>query len=363
MKNNLRLKRQRNKSKKKKVGLPPGSLIYTGIQKMDHVKITVFIFDETSYEEKVIKPKELEQLQIPIDKLVWVNIDGLHDIPLMEAIANKFNLHALVMEDILNVSQFPKIDAHQKTGILFLSLNEFNMPEQSQVIETDQISIILSKNILLTFQERESEIFNPVIHRLQSGNSRVRKLGTGYLCYALLDTLIDSYGETLEKFDDDFYTLEDDILGKPDENQLHKIHRLNKNMIAIRKATAPVQEIIAGMLKIEDETITEELYVYLRDIQDHIIKVIATIDSDRESLTNMININLSNQSTKMNETVKVLTIISTIFIPLSFIAGIYGMNFKNMPELESQNGYYILLSIMAFIVILQLIYYRYKKWL
>ncbi len=363
MKNNPRQKRQHNKSKKKQVGLPPGSLIYTGNRKVDYVRITAYIFDETSFEEKTFRQRELEQWQIPPDKYIWVKIVGLHDIPLMETIAKKFNLHILVMEDILNVYQFPKIDAHQKTGILFLALNEINLAEPAREIETDQVSIILSRQIMLTFQERESPLFAPVIQRLQAGNSRLRKMGTGYLGYSLIDTLIDNYVDTLEKFDEEFYALEDEILGNPDVNQLHSIHRLNKNMIAIRKAAAPVKEIIAGMLKIEDEIIAEDLYVYLKDVQDHIIKVIATIDSDRETLTNMININITNQSTKLNETIKVLTIISTIFIPLSFIAGIYGMNFKNMPELESKNGYYILLSIMAVVVIAQLIYYRYKRWL
>lgn len=363
MKSKLKIKRPRIRPPKKKAGLPPGSLVHTGVRKMDHIKISTFIFNEAEYAEKIIEQTELEKLLIPEDKITWVNIDGLHDIQLMETVAKKFDLHPLVMEDVVNVFQVPKIDAHQNTSILFLTLNEFYNTDATQVIETDQISIILSKNFILTFQERESAIFDPVINRLQSGNSRVRKMGTGYLCYALLDTLIDSYTDTLEKFDDDFYTLEDELMGKPNINQLHNIHRLNKNMIAMRKATAPVKEIIAGLLKIEDEIIKEELYVYLRDLQDHINKVTSTIDSDRESLNNMINVNMTNQNTKMNETMKVLTVISTIFIPLSFIAGVYGMNFSNMPELHSANGYYVLLSIMAVIVIAQLIYYRKKGWL
>lgn len=356
-------KKRKENPVSKKTGLPPGSLIHTGQRKMETVKISLFAFNTEFYEEKIINPQALDTLVLNNDKIYWVNIDGLHDIELMETISKKFNLHMLVMEDVLNVFQIPKIDAHEKTGILFLTLNEFHFPPQSDTIETDQISLVLNKNILITFQERESVIFNPVINRLRNGNSRLRKMGTGYLCYSLLDTLVDSYGDTLEKFDDDFYILEEEILSKPHVNQLRNIHRLTKNMITMRKSAAPVKEIIQSLIKTENELITDDLLVYLKDLLDHINKLIFTIDSDRESLNNMINTNMTNQSTKMNETIKVLTVISTIFIPLSFLVGVYGMNFRNMPELETENGYFVLIAVIVVIVAAQLIYFRYKRWL
>ncbi|MFN3939135.1 MAG: magnesium/cobalt transporter CorA [Chitinophagales bacterium] len=347
----------------KKTGLPPGSLVHTGQRKMETVKISLFSFNPTFYEEKILNPNDLDKLVLTNDKIYWINIDGLHDIHLMESISNKFNLHMLVMEDVLNVFQIPKIDAHEKTGVLFLTLNEFHFPIQSEIIETDQISIILKENFLISFQERESTIFNPVINRLRNGNSRLRNMGTGYLCYSMLDTLVDSYGDTLEKFDDDFYQLEEEILSKPHVNQLRQIHRLTKNMITMRKSAAPVKEIIQSLIKTENDLITEDLLVYLKDLLDHINKVIFTIDSDRESLNNMINTNMTNQSTKMNETIKVLTVISTIFIPLSFLVGVYGMNFRNMPELENEYGYFILLGVIVVIIAAQLIFFRHKRWL
>ncbi|MGA1870607.1 MAG: magnesium/cobalt transporter CorA [bacterium] len=345
----------------KKVGLAPGTLVYTNEQKMEKAKITLIDYDEKELEERhVNKIEECFPLK-ETSTVSWINIDGLHEIEIIEAIEKAFGIHPLVLEDILNTSQRPKYEDFEQ--YLYVVLKMLTFDEGEKEIKAEQVSIIIGPHFLLSFQEKEGDIFNPVRERIRNAKGRIRKMGTDYLAYALLDAIIDYYFVILEKIGEEIEDLEELLLTNPTHETLHTIHHLKQEIIFLRKSIWPLREVINALTRGEFTMIHETTGIYLRDVYDHTIQAIDTIETFRDIISGMLDIYLSSISNKMNNVMKVLTIIATIFIPMTFVAGIYGMNFKYMPELEWRWGYPAVWALMGAIFIVMLIYFKTKEWI
>jgi magnesium transporter len=281
-------------------------------------------------------------------------------VDIIEKIGKHFNLHPLVIEDILNIHQRPKIEDFEDHIFIVLKMLTYN--KDSHEGESEQVSIILGKNFVLTFQERKRDVFDPVRNRIKNSKSLIRKYGADYLVYALIDVIVDNYFIILEGIGEVLEELEDRVLLNPTSEIVHSIHQLKRNLIVLRKSIWPLREILSTLEKTESDLI-KNTSVYFRDVYDHTIQVIDIIETYRDLVTGMLDIYLSSVSNRMNQIMKVLTIIATIFMPLTFIAGIYGMNFKYMPELGWKWGYPLVLILMLLIGVNMIIYFRRKKWL
>ncbi|MCX5719931.1 MAG: magnesium/cobalt transporter CorA [Nitrospirae bacterium] len=350
------------KKRAKKAGLPPGTLIHIGEKKTDEIKITAVDYDETLFQEKELKT--IVECFPYKDKpaITWINVDGVHQIEILEKLGECFGLHPLVLEDILNTDQRTKIEDYGDYIYIVLKMLYYNNSSTETV--TEQISLILGQNFVLSFQEGiKGDIFNQVRERIRNGKGRIRKMGADYLVYTLLDTIIDNYFIILEKLGEKIEFLEDELVTNPTPATLQIIHNLKRDMIFLRKSVWPLREVISVMERGESPLVQETTGIYLRDVYDHTIHVIDTIETFREMLSGMLDVYLSSISNKLNSIMKVLTIIATIFMPLTFFAGVYGMNFKYMPELEWHWGYPIVLLFMFSIGISMLIYFKKKKWM
>jgi len=350
-----------------KAGLPPGTLVYIGEKKVENVRITYLDYDEENFEEKQVATIE-ECLKFKDTPTVtWINIDGLHNVEIIEKLGRRFELHPLILEDILHTGQRPKLEDFEKYIFVVLIMLSYN--GDNQKIETEQVSIVLGSNFVISFQERVGDVFEKIRDRLRNAKGRIRKMGSDYLAYALLDAIVDSYFPILEKMGEKIETLEEELVTDPTEQTLQQIHRLKRKLIILRRSVWPLREVISGLQRTESALIKESTSLYLRDVYDHTIQIIDTIESFRDMVSGMVDLYLSSISNKMNSVMKVLTIIATIFIPLTFIAGIYGMNFNaekspfNMPELDWYWGYPVALLAMVVVAVIMLIYFRKKKWL
>lgn len=300
-----------------------------------------------------------------IDKLCnrnrnnWINVDGLSDKDLISSIAEKFDLHHLLIEDILNVDHQPKtdeLDAH-----LFFTMKMFYRFDEDK-IDYEHISFVLGKNYLLSFQEKEGDFFENIRQRIQQDNGMIRKRGTDYLLYRLVDAIVDRYYSVLEKIGDRIESIEENISNSPSVEDFKQIQRVRKEFIYLRRVVYPLREAISKIVRNESGFIQENNEKYFSDVYDHVIHLIDSLDTYKDLTSTMMDLYMNTINYRMNEVMKLLTIITTIFIPLSFIAGVYGMNFKNMPELTWQNGYYGVLAIMGVMSIIMVLYFRYKKW-
>src|SRR4030066_1376027 len=349
------------KKRSKKTGLPPGALIHIGDKKTENVEITLIDYDEAQYQEREIK--KIEECFPFKDKPVvtWLNINGIHDAEIMEKIGEYFGLHPLLLEDIMNTDQRPKIEDFG--DYIFIILKMIYNNEKKNEIEIEQVSLILGLNFVISFQEKEGDVFNSIRERIRRGKGKMRKSGADYLAYSLMDAIVDSYFLILERTGEKIEEMEEKLIANPTPKTLQGIHNLKRDMIFLRKSVWPLREVISGLERTESSLIEESTGIYLRDVYDHSIQVIDTIETFRDMISGMLDIYLSSISNKMNEVMKLLTIIATIFIPLTFIAGIYGMNFAYMPELQWRWGYFGVLFIMAVVSITMLIYFRKKKWL
>jgi len=351
----------------RKTGLPPGTLVYVGEKKVEAVKISYLDYDEQNFQEKQVSNIEECFPFKTTPTVTWINIDGLHDVEIIEKVGKQFELHPLVLEDVLHTEQRPKYEDFDKYIFIVLRMLRYN--EQIQVVESEQVSLILGTNFVISFQERVGDVFEPIRERLRNAKGRIRKMGPDYLAYALLDAIVDSYFVILEKVGERIESMEEELVSDPTEKTLQQIHTMKREMISMRKSVWPLREVISGVQRSESSIIEESTEIYLRDVYDHTIQIIDTIESFRDMVSGMLDIYLSSISNKMNEVMKVLTIIATIFIPLTFIAGIYGMNFNpekspwNMPELNSYWGYPVVWVVMAVVAVIMLIYFRRKKWL
>jgi len=349
------------KKRTKKAGLPSGTLVYTGEKRDEQVRIHVIDFDEANFQEV-----ELASVDACIpykDKptVTWINVDGVHNVPLLEKLGDCFGLHRLVMEDILNTDQRPKTEDYG--NYLYMVLKMLSAGKNGEIV-TEQISLVLGANFVLSFQEGvEGDVFPLIRERLRSGKGRVRKMGADYLAYSLLDAVVDNYFVILEKFGDKIESIETELIGNPTQETVQRIYRLKREMIFLHNAVWPLREVVSSVGKRESPLIKESTAPYLRDLYDHVVHIIDSVDIYREMLSSMLDMYLSSVSNRLNEVMKVLTAISLIFMPLTFIVGVYGMNFKYMPELEWRYGYFFTLLAMLGIGVAMFLYFKRKKWL
>lgn len=351
----------KNKRFSKSAGLAPGTLIHVGERMLSNVRITLFDYDEEHFIEKQVVSVEecFEYKKTP--SISWINIDGLHEVSVIETVGNRFEIHPLILEDILNTAQRPKFEDMEKNVFVVLKMLRFD--EDGKKIISEQVSFVLMHNCVVSFQENIGDVFEPVRDRIRNSKGRIRKMGADYLMYAMLDAVVDNYFTILEKLDEKIESLEEQLIGNPTEKTLEEIHSLKRELIYLRKSVWPLRELINGMERSESKLITKTTGVYLRDVYDHTIQVIDTVEGFRDMVGGILDVYLSSISNRMNAVMKVLTIIATIFIPLTFIAGIYGMNFKYMPELEWRWGYLGVLGLMTAMGIGMVIYFKRKKWL
>ncbi len=349
------------KKRAKKSGLLPGTLVYIGNKVKEKVRIHVI-----DYSEKAVREKEIKDFKecSPFKKTpttTWINVDGIHRIGIMTELGESFELHPLVMEDILNTDQRPKLEDFDK--YIYIVLKSIDYDNKKNRITTGQISIIFGSNFVISFQEEPGDNFDQIRNRIRNNKGKIRKLGPDYLAYSLMDAIIDNYFVVLEKVGERIEKLEDELVTNPNHDTMQRLHNLKREMLFLRKAVWPLREVINTFERGDSHLVQETTKVYLRDVYDHTIEVMDTIETFRDMLSGMIDVYLSSLSYKMNEVMKVLTIIATIFIPLTFIVGLYGMNFKYMPELESTWGYPGVLIAMAVIVVFMLYFFRKKKWI
>jgi magnesium transporter len=328
---------------------------------MEKPKITIIDYSSSTLEEKVVGT--IEECTVYLDKptMTWINIDGLHEVNFIEQIGQCFHIHPLTLESILNTTQRPKIEYFP--NYIYIALKMISWDEKEQETTIEHISLILMQNMVLSFQEREGDVFNSVRERIRNRNGKIRQSSVDYLIYALLDTIVDQYFVILEKLGEKTELLEDVLINQPSPQNLQVIHQTKRNLIYLRNAVWPLREVINKLEKEETALIQEGTKLFLRDVYDHTIQVIETIEALRDMVSGLLDIYLSSVSNKMNEVMKVLTIIATIFIPLTFLAGIYGMNFHYMPELSWKWGYPITLLAMFLVGLGMYFFFKKKKWL
>ena len=347
--------------RQKPKGLPPGTLIHTGEKKADKVRITIFDYDADQCIETEVRTAEETFPFKDRPTNTWINIDGLHQVDLIEKIGRHYDLHPLLLEDIVSVRQRPKLDDYG--NYFFIVLKMLRYDDRTGDIDTEQVSLVLGRNFLISFQEAAGDVFDPVRDRLRNAKGRLRKMSVDYLAYALIDAIVDEYFHVLEKIGETIGDLEEQMLSDPRQETMTAIHRLKRSMILLRKSVWPLRDVIGRLERGESNLICKETNVFLRDVYDHTIQEIDTIESYRDMLSGLLDVYLSTISNRMNAVMKVLTIIATIFMPLAFIAGLYGMNFGYMPELHWRWGYPVVLVLMALVTIAMLLYFRKKNWL
>ncbi len=352
---------RRYRRRAKKVGLAPGTLVHVGEKRTEPVRIEIIDYDETDLVERVVKNVEECFPFKEKPTVTWLNIDGVHDIEVIEKIGKHFDLHPLIMEDIVHTEQRPKLE--DMDHYLFCVLKMLSFDETKNIIRIEQVSLILGGNFVILFQEREGDVFDPVRERIRNAKGRFRRTGSDYLAYALIDSVVDSYFHVLEKIGDKIEILEDELVSDPRPETLQTIHELKREMIFLRKSIWPLREVISGLERGGSSLMSEATIPFLRDVYDHTIQVIDTIESHRDMISGMLDTYLSSISNRMNEVMKVLTIMATIFIPLTFIAGIYGMNFEYMPELRWHLGYFGVWIVMALVALAMVVYFKRRRWL
>lgn len=353
--------RKRSKRQSQKAGLPPGTLVHVGERKLESVRITVIDYDENSFQEKQVSRIEDCFAFKTTPTVTWINIDGLHDVEVIEKIGKQYGLHPLILEDILHVGQRPKFEDLE--SYIFVVLMMLRYDDENQTAVSEQVSLVLGPNFVISFQESIGDVFEQIRDRIRNAKGKIRKMGADYLMYALLDAIVDGYFSILEKIGDRIETMEEELINDPSQRTLHQIHNLKREMIFLRRSVWPLRESISGLERSESTLIKETTGLYLRDVYDHTIQVIDTVESFRDTISGMLDIYLSSISNRMNAVMKVLTIIATIFIPLTFVAGIYGMNFEHMPELKWRWGYAAVWLVMLAITAAMLVYFKRKKWL
>ena len=345
----------------KKVALPPGTVEYVGERKAKRVKITVFDFDDSHLEEKELGSIDECFPYRDTPGVSWINIDGLHDTEGLKRLGEHFGLHPLVLEDIVNTHQRPKVEDHQDH--LFIVLKMLEYPEGQTEVIADQISMIVGPTYLLSFQEEEGDVWDPVRERIRGGAGRLRKSGTDYLAYALIDAILDHYFIVLERIGDEIEKVADELAVRPSSETLRTIHELKREMIFLRKLIWPTREVTGILERAEPGLIKKTTAVYLRDVYDHSVQLIEAVESYRDLISGMQDLYLSSMSNKMNAVMKILTIFATIFAPITFLAGVYGMNFKYFPELGWKLGYPLFWAVSLGVSLTCLLIFRKKGWL
>lgn len=345
----------------KKAGQPPGTPLYTGEEQSTTSHITVITYDSQYFQETTdVQIDALPPLDTP--GMIWVHVDGLNDTTAITQLAQHYELHPLTLEDILNVEQRPKLE--EFANYLFVTLKMLLWDDKHHTYSIKQFSLVLGKNFVLSFQDKPTSLFNNIRERLRGGaTQRLRQKSCDYLAYRLIDAVVDQYFIILEGLADQIEILEGKIMTAPTLKNSRALYHLKRQLLMLRKVVWPTREVISDILQIDEDLITPFTLVYLRDVYDHTIQAIDTLETFRDMLSNILDVYLANSTNRMNEIMKVLTIIATIFIPITFIASVFGMNFKYMPELSWHWGYYATLGLMLLVVLYMLFYFRRKKWL
>lgn len=344
----------------KKSGAPPGTLIHIGRELTSDVVITRCCYNEDSYvEEKGITLDKLFSSENNLS-VEWINFDGIHDVKMIEKIGTHYGIDPLILEDIVNSNQRAKIEDYGDYIYIVLKMLTFN--NSTDEIEVEQVSIVFNSRIIFSFQEKQGDDFEPLRDRIRK-KGKIRRMGTDYLTYSIIDCVADNYFIVLEKIGDKIEKIEKEVLSSPDNSTLRKIHELKRDTLMIKKSVWPLRDVLGLMIRPENDFIQDSIVFNLRDAYDHTIEVIDTVEAYRDFMSGLLDIYLSGTSNRMNEIMKVLTLISTVFIPLTFIAGVYGMNFKYMPGIEAENGYYLILGLMILIILIMFVFFKKKKWL
>ena len=346
---------------RKAPGSAPGTLVHTGARKAESVTVRLIEYDVDTIVERELDRIEdcFELMEAPTTS--WVNVDGLHEVAVVEAVGERFGVHRLVMEDILSTTQRPKVEEYDDHFFVILKMLSFDGETDS--IHSEQVSLVVGRSFVFSFQEHRGDVFEPVRERLRQSKGRIRSRGADYLAYALIDTVVDSYFRILEAVGDRIEELEEAVLGNPTMRALERIHHLRREMLILRRAVWPLREALGGLYRGEVPLVTEETEVFLRDVHDHAVQVIDTVETLREVLSGAMDLYMSGVGNRMNEVMKVLTIIATIFIPLSFFAGLYGMNFEYMPELGLRWAYPALIGFMLVLAGGMIWAFRKRGWL
>lgn len=346
----------------KQAGLPPGSIVFTGDKKIEEVGVNYLKYDSKTIEMKSAR-NEIKTLLYPPDdtKVEWYDFRGVHDTDLIHEVGKAFEIHPLILEDVSDVHQRPKFEEYSNDGFMIIKALAFDKTIKKVSIE--QVAIFFRKGLVITFHEEGTDLFQSIRKRIEHSKGRIRHSGADYLAYALIDAVVDNYFIVLEDIEDEIELLEDLILESHEEAHKARIHDLKKQLLSIRKSVIPLREAISQFSKIENASVANSTVIFIRDLYDHIIQITDMVDNFRDMLNGLQDLFLSEVSMKMNKIMHFLTLISTIFIPLTFLTGLYGMNFDNIPELHYKYGYFMLWGIMMTIFIGLLWYFRRKKWI
>jgi magnesium transporter len=344
-----------------KAGAAPGTLVHIGEQRIEKVHITLVLYGPDTIEEHQVDTLDEAIALCDGSGFAWLNIDGIHDIDLIGGLGHHFDIHPLTQEDILNTAHRPKFEEFEHYAYIVLKMLRYDSAHRK--VLTEQVSLLLTGKTLISLQESQGDVFDPVRARLHKGRGRIRKAGSDYLAYALIDAIVDHYFAILEQIGIQIEEIEEDALTDPTPEVLQRIHQMKREVLYLRKQVWPLREVVGVMAKEEPALIQDDTMIFLRDVHDHTIQIMETIESQRDILSGLLDIYMTGISNKMNEVMKVLTIMATIFIPITFIAGVYGMNFKYMPELEWPWGYGLVWGAMVAVVITMVLYFKNKKWL
>jgi magnesium transporter len=355
---------KRPKRRSAKAGLPPGTLVYIGERKTDHVRLTLIQYRDGFFNRQELNTVD-EFLTVYAaaepGTITWLDMAGLHDLQVIEHIGKACQLHPLLLEDIVNTEQRPKREDYGNVVYLILKMLCLDAPGTG--VLSEQVSIVMGERLLLSFQENGTDVWAPLRDRLRTGKGRLTATGADYLLYSLVDAVVDNYFSVLEFMGEKLEQIEDRLLAAPSPDTLRDLHALKREMLSVRRATWPLREVLSGLERGDSTLIAASTRLYMRDVYDHVVQVIDTLETLRETVAEMLDVYLSSMSNRMTGVMKVLTIITTIFMPLSFIASVYGMNFRHMPGLDSRWGYPLVLSLMAAIGLLMIVLFRRKRWL
>ncbi len=359
--NRARARAARRLSNASKVGMAPGALVHLGERKTAQAAISLIEYGAGEIIEHQFSSLAESQTYQPRLPVLWLNVHGLHEPEVMAEIGRRFKLHPLVLEDILNTDQRPKVDDYG--DYLFVVARMFEVDPEAGQIVSDQVSLILGTNYVLSFQERPSGRFDPVRERLRQDRGQIRKQGADYLAYSLLDTVVDRYFTILENIGERTEELEDMMLERPRPGALQTVHQLKRETLNLRRSIWPLREVINSLTRADERFFRAETRPYLRDVYDHTVHAIESLEANRDVIAGLLDIYLSAASNRVNQEVRALTVVAIIFMPATLISGVFGMNFKSMPLLEQPSGFMIAIGLMATVATtLSIIFWR-RRWL
>ncbi|SNR34968.1 magnesium/cobalt transporter CorA [Lutibacter flavus] len=348
------------KKKKQEIGLAPDELIFRGQKKTDQVLLRIIDFDSNNLTEGDVKTvKEVSKYQHK-NSVTWINVDGLHNTSIMQEITTAFNLDTLVMAEVLNTDARPRVIEYDNCALITIKMLRLDQKNGKTLVEN--LSLILTKKVLISFQEQKGDVFEPVRERIRKQKKRIRNGGTDYLTFALLDIVVDNYLYVISVLGEKIETLEENLLLNPNQNIINEINNYKRELNYLRKSIKPAKEMIFSLAKTETDFITEDTYIHFKELEDNISQANDASDDYREILSDQLNIYHTTISSKLNDIMKFLTVFSVIFIPLTFIAGIYGTNFEYVPELSFKYSYFIMWLVMIIVAIGMLLFFKKKKW-